>query len=135
MIFRERELLFQGSKERLKRNIAKQGGTFPAPGTFRILWRSAYFKWGLSFRMIGWYEKTEEGFRIKYRFLPTIATLLWTGLPMILLLNFALWELKNGNADSAMAVSVFSMMYPITAVWQYSSCRKIMRRYFEIATR
>ena len=134
MIFWERELLFQGSQERLKRNIAKQGGTFPAPGTFRILWRSAYFKWGLSFRMTGQYEKTEEGFRIKYRFRPSVVTVLWTALPLAYLLNFALWELKDGNVDSAAAVSAFSLMYPVVVVWQYLHCHKKMRRYFEIVT-
>ena len=134
MIFRDSELLFRGSKERLKRNVAKQGGTFPAPGKFRILWRSAYFKWALSYRMTGQYEKTEVGFRITYRFLPSAATLLWTALPIVYLLSFALWELKDGNVDSAVAVSVFSMMYPAVVVWQFLHCHKKMRRYFEIAT-
>ncbi len=134
MIFRDSELLFQGSKERLKRNVSKHGGTFPAPGNFRMLWRSNYFKWGLSFRMTGRYEKTEEGFRITYRFLPSAGTLLWTALPVAYLLFFALWELKDGNLDSAAAVAVFSLMYPAVVVWQFLRCHKEMRRYFGIAT-
>ena len=99
-----------------------------------MLWRSNYFKWGLSFRMTGQYEKTEEGFRITYRFLPTAAALLWTALPVAYLMSFAFWELKDGNLDSAAAVAVFSLMYPAVVVWQFLRCHKEMRRCFEIAT-
>ena len=134
MIFRERVLLFRGSKDRLKRNISRQGGDFPAPGQFRIIWRSPYFKWGLSFRMTGCYEKTEQGILIRYRFRPTVPALLWVGLPVGFLLSFVLWELKNGNVDSAASVLIFSLMYPSAALWQYVSCHKIMRRYFDIVT-
>ena len=84
--------------------------------------------------MTGQYEKTEEGFRIKYRFRPSVVTVLWTALPLAYLLNFALWELKDGNVDSAAAVSAFSLMYPVVVVWQYLHCHKKMRRYFEIVT-
>ena len=133
MIFREQELLFHGSKERLKRNVSKKEGVFPSPGHFRMLWRSPYFKWGLSFRMTARYETSKDGIRIVYRFLPTAATLFWTCLPVVFLLCFALWELADGYWESA-AVSVFSLMYPAVMVWQFLSCRKAMRRYFGIVT-
>jgi len=134
MIFREAELFFRGSKDRLKRNVSKKGGEFPAPGRFRVLWRSPYFRRGLSFRMYGTYEKTVEGYRIVYRFLPTIGTVLWGGLPVSVLLGFALWELGNGNAESAIAVSLFSLLYPAIAVWQYFSCHRAMRQFFDVVT-
>ena len=134
MIFREQELLFRGSKERLKRNVSKKEGEFPSPGHFRMLWRSPYFKWALSFRMTARYETSKDGIRIVYRFLPTAATLFWTCLPVVFLLCFALWELADGYWESAAAVSVFSLMYPAVMVWQFLSCRKAMRRYFGIVT-
>lgn len=134
MIFREEELLFRGSKDRLKRNVARMGGDFPAPGQFRILWRSRYFKWGLTFRMTGSYESVMDGILIRYRFVPSAVSLLWTGLPLTFLLSFALWELADGNMDSAAAVVLFSMMYPAVAVWQYFRCRKEMYRYFSVVT-
>ena len=135
MIFREMELLFHGSKERLKRNVTKQGGTFPAPGQFRMLWRSSYFKWGLSYRMTAHYETEGQGIRIRYRFLPTALTLFWTALPVVFLLSFAAWELRDGNTESAAAVSLFSLMYPTVSVWQYLSCRKMMLTFFSIVTK
>lgn len=134
MIFRQQELLFRGSKERLRRNVTRKGGDFPEPGRFRLLWRSPYFKWALSFRMTAEYEKTAEGVRISYRFAPTAVTLFWTCLPVAFLMWFSLWEMKDGNLDSAMAVLLFSLMYPMVAVWQYLSCHKALRRYFSIVT-
>ena len=134
MIFRDSELLFRGSKERLKRNVAKQGGTFPAPGTFRILWRSPYFKYGLSFRMTGFYQTTENGIRIRYRFRPAVTTALWVSIPMLFLLTFAAWEIRDGNGQSAAAVFLFSFLYPSVAAWQFVSCHKTMVRFFNIAT-
>ncbi len=134
MIFREEKLLFRGSKDRLKRNVSKKGGDFSAPGQFRVLWRSPYFRRGLSFRMIARYEKTEDGLLITYRFMPTVATLLWTGLLTGFFLGFALWELGNGNGESAIAVSLFSLLYPAVAVWQFFSCHKTMRRFFAVVT-
>lgn len=134
MIFQEEVLLFRGSKERLKRNITKMGGRFPSSGRFRMLWRSPYFKWGLSFRMTGRYERAGEGYRIAYRFLPTAATLLWVSLLTLFLLTFALWEMGNGNRDSAMAVALFSLLYPAVAIWQYVSCHRTMQRFFAVAT-
>ena len=135
MIFREKELLFRGSKERLKRNVTKQGGYFPTPGQFRLLWRSPYFKWSLSFRMTALYKNTEDGIRITYRFLPTAATLFWLCIPVAFLLSFALWELRMGNLESSAAVSVFSLMYPAVVVRQYRSCRKMMLAFFAIETK
>ena len=134
MIFVEEELLFQGSKERLKRNISKKEGEFLSPGHFRMLWRSPYFKWGLSFRMTGRYETTEDGIRIRYYFRPTVMTVLWTAIPTLFLLTFAAWEIRDGNGQSAMAVFLFSLLYPTVAVWQFFGCYKIMRRFFGIAT-
>ena len=134
MIFREQELLFQGSKERLKRNISKKEGDFPAPGQFRMLWRSPYFKWGLSFRMTGRYHNTGYGIRILYRFRPTIATVLWVMIPVLFLLSFAAWEIRSGNMESAVAVSLFSLLYPMAALWQFSYCVKAMHRYFSTVT-
>ena len=134
MIFREQELLFRGSKERLKRNISKKEGDFPAPGRFRMLWRSPYFKWGLSFRMAGCYETTEHGIRVVYQFRPTAATVLWVAIPMLLLLSFAAWEIRNGNMESAVSVSLFSLLYPMVALWQFWYCFKDMRRYFGTVT-
>lgn len=133
MIFRDSELLFRGSLERLKRNVTKQGGSFPDPGTFRMVWRSPYFRWGLSFRMCGRYEKTEEGYRIRYRFLPTVVTALWTGVPVVLLWYYVFWDIRNGG-EGAAAVALFSVMYPAVALWQFVSCHKIMKRYFGVAT-
>ena len=135
MIFREQTLLFRGSKERLKRLVSRNGGSFPGPGQFRVLWRSPYFKRGLTFRMAGRCAKTAEGIVVTYRFLPTAATLFWVGLPVCFLLAFAVWELRNGNADSALGAAAFSAMYPAVAVWQLCLCHKSMRRQFEIATR
>ncbi|MBQ2855040.1 MAG: hypothetical protein IJE81_06155 [Oscillospiraceae bacterium] len=134
MIFRHQELLFRGSKERLKRNIAKMGGDFSAPGRFRLLWRSHCFKWALSFRMTAEYERSEAGIRIRYRFLPTAVTLFWSCLPVTFLMGFALWEMRDGNLDSAMAMLLLSLMYPAVLVWQYRSCHKALRRYFSIVT-
>lgn len=133
MIFLERELLFRGSLDRLKRNVTKQGGCFPAPGTFRMIWRSPYFKWGLAFRMDSRYEKGEEGYRIRYRFLPTWSAMLWMTIPVVLLWYYVFWDFRNGG-EGALAVSLFSLLYPTVALWQYLSCHKAMRRFFAVQT-
>ena len=129
MIFREQELVFRGSKERLKRNVQKQGGAFPAPGTFHILWCSPYFRRGLTFRMEARYEKAEEGYRIRYRFFPTLTAMLWVGVPVALLWAYVLWAIRSG-AGGAAGVALFSLMYPAVALWQYCSCHKILCRFF-----
>ena len=134
MIFREEELIFRGSKERLKRNIRKQGGDFPSPGTFRLLWRSAYFRRGLAFRMDGSYEKAEEGYRIRYRFVPTPVTVLWVFVPMLLLWYYVFWDIRAGGGEGAAAVALFSGLYPAIALWQYRSCRKSVERFFSVTT-
>ena len=134
MIFRDSELLFRGSLERLKRNVTKQGGSFPNPGTFRMVWRSPYFKWGLAFRMDGRYEKGEGGYRIRYRFLPAGTAVLWVTIPMVLLWYYVFWDIRNGR-EGAAAVALFSLMYPAVAMWQYLSCHKAMRRFFAVQTR
>ena len=133
MIFRESELMFRGSRERLKRNVAKQGGSFPSPGTFRMLWRSPYFRWGLTFRMYGNYEKAEGGYRIHYRFLPTVVTVLWLSIPLTLLWYYVVWDIRSGG-EGAAAVALFSLMYPVVVLWQYLCCHKAMRRFFDVAT-
>ena len=133
MIFLERELLFRGSLDRLKRNVTKQGGCFPAPGTFRMIWRSPYFKWGLAFRMDSRYEKGEEGYRIRYRFLPTWSAMVWMTIPVVLLWYYVVWDFRNGG-EGVLAVALFSLLYPTVALWQYLSCHKAMRRFFAVQT-
>ena len=135
MIFREEELIFRGSRERLKRNVQKRGGSFPSPGTFRLLWRSPYFKRGLTFRMYANCENVAEGYRIRYRFLPTISTALWVSIPVVLLWCYVLWEIRvGGNGQGAAAVALFSALYPAVAVWQHYSCHKTMRQFFNVTT-
>ena len=131
----ERTLLFQGSRERLKRNIEKKGGTVLPERQFTLIWRSRYFRRGLSFRIRGSYERKEEGLLLTYRFVPTAVTCLWVSVPVLLLLWFALWEWGNGNFDSAAAVMLFSALYPAVAVWQAVSCHREFCRNFEVVTR
>lgn len=132
---KERTLLFHGSKERLRRSIQKQGGSVLPERRFRLTWRSKYFRRGLSFRIQGSYERREDGILLTYRFAPTAVTLLWVGVPVLILLSFALWECGNGNNDSAAAVALFSILYPAVALWQAHSCHQEFCRYFEVVTK
>ena len=54
---KEKILLFQGSKERLKRSVARCGGTFLEKQNFEIVWRSKYFQRGLAYRFRCRFEK------------------------------------------------------------------------------
>lgn len=131
---KEKTLLFRRSKERLKRNVARYGGTFPESQCFEIVWRSKYFRRGLAYRFYCRYEKANEAYRIKYICTPTMGTLIWIILLTGGLLAFALWECLAGYYDSAVSVSLFSMLYPGLAVWQWHSCRKEFCKAFSVST-
>ena len=131
---KEHELLFIGSKERLKRNIAKQDGQILDNCRFALVWRSSYFRRGLSFRIKGSYEKTEEGYLLRYRFLPTVTTILWVSVPVLFFLFFAVLEFVDGFRDTALYVILFCLMYPGIAWWQAVSCHKQFRKFFEVPT-
>lgn len=129
---RERTLLFIGSKERLKRSITKQGGELLDHCRFTLLWRSTYFRRGLTFRIRGSYEKTEEGYLLRYRFQPTFARV---SVPVLFFLFFAVLEFVDGFRDSTLYVCLFCLMYPAIALWQSVSCHKQFRKFFEVPTR
>ena len=131
---KERTLIFRGSKERLKRNVAKCGGIFQENQCFEIVWRSNYFRRGLAYRFHCCYEKAEDAYRITYACVPTMGTLLWIVLLTGGLLLFAVQECAAGYYESAMGVSLFSMLYPALAVWQGVSCRKAFCRFFSVVT-
>lgn len=131
---KEKILLFRGSKERLKRNVARCGGTFPENQHFEIVWRSRYFRRGLAYRFRCRYEKAEEAYRITYTCVPTIGTLLWIVLLAGGLLIFALQECFAGHYESAAAVGTFSLLYPGLAIWQGYSCHREFRCFFSVAT-
>lgn len=135
MIFREQELLFRGSRERLKRSILRKEGALLENCRFYLLWRSRYFRRGLAFRIQGSYEKTADGFLLSYRFVPTLAAILWILIPMAFFLAFAGWELRNGNPDGAAAVALYSILYPAVALWQAAACHREFCRYFQVATK
>ena len=131
---KENTLLFIGSKERLKRRITKQGGSLQGNCRFTLLWRSSYFRWGLSFQIKGSYEKTEEGYLLQYRFRPTVATVLWVAIPMLFFLLFATGEFVDGSWDTTLYVCLFCLMYPAIALWQAVSCHRQFRQFFEVET-
>ena len=134
-MIKENTLLFIGSKERLKRSITKQGGSLQDNCRFSLLWRSTYFRRGLTFRISGSYEKTEQGYLLRYRFLPSVATILWVAIPMLFFLFFAAGEFADGFRDTALYVCLFCLMYPGIALWQAVSCHKQFRKYFSIITK
>lgn len=131
---KEKVLFFRGSKERLKRNITKCAGTLRENQRFEIVWRSKYFRWGLSYRFRCRYEKVEEGYRITYSCAPTVGTFLWVGILFGALLIFALQECISRDYESAVGVGVVSLLYPGVAVWQVHSCHREFRRFFSVAT-
>ena len=128
------KFLFVGSKERLKRKIEKHEGTVLDQCRFRLVWRSSYFRRGLSFQIKGNYEKTGNGYLLRYRFVPTAMTILWVSIPMLICIAFAFHFLIASNADAAGALLLFSLLYPTIALWQAVSCHKQFRKDFEIAT-
>lgn len=130
---KENTLVFVGSKERLKRNIAKQGGTV-ADNRFTLVWHSSYFRRGLSFRIRGSYERTESGYLLRYRFPPTLATVLWVSVPVLVCLGFGRSFFLEGDLDAGLSLCLFSALYPAVALWQGVSCHKQLRRFFEIRT-
>ena len=130
---KERTLLFQGSKERLKRNVARCGGKFLENQQFEILWRSKYFRRGLAYCFRCRYEKTDAAYRIVYTCVPTIGSVLRVALLTGGLLYFAVQECLAGYYESAAAVSLFSLLYPGIAIWQGYGCHKEFRRFFSIA--
>ena len=134
-LLKEQKLHFIGSKERLKCNITKQGGSLQENCRFTLLWRSTYFRRGLTFRIRGSYEKTEEGYLLRYRFQPTFATILWVSVPVLFFLFFAVLEFVDGFRDSTLYVCLFCLMYPAIALWQSVSCHKQFRKFFEVPTR
>ena len=134
-LLKEQELHFIGSKERLKRSILKQDGKILDGCHFALLWRSSYFRRGLTFRISGSYEKTEQGYLLRYRFLPTVTTILWVSLPVLFFLFFAAGEFVKGFRDTALYVFLFCLMYPAITLWQAASCHKQFRRFFEVPTR
>ena len=134
-LIKEQQLLFVGSKERLKRNIAKQEGAILENSCFTLIWRSSYFRRGLAFRIKGSYEKTEKGYLLHYRFLPTIATILWVSVPVLIFLGFGVTFFFDADVDAGIAISLFSLLYPAIALWQAASCHKRFRRFFEVSTR
>lgn len=131
---KEKILLFQGSKERLKRSVARCGGTFLENQNFEIVWRSKYFQRGLAYRFRCRYEKTDEAYQITYTCVPTAGTFLRMLLLTGGLLLFAVQECAAGYYESAMGVCLFSMLYPALAVWQGVSCRKAFCRFFSVVT-
>ena len=134
-LLKEQELHFIGSKERLKRSITKQDGKILDGCRFTLLWRSLYFRRGLTFRIRGTYEKTENGYLLRYRFLPSVATILWVSVPVLFFLFFAAGEFVRSFRDTALYVFLFCLMYPGIALWQAVSCHKQFRRFFEVPTR
>lgn len=131
---KEKTMLFRGSKDRLKRNISRVGGTVLENQRFEIVWRSKCFRRGLAYRFRCRYEKAEEGYRITYTFRPTGITVLWMGLLMGYLQTFVVLEGISGNYESAAAVGVFSLLYPFLAIWQGRSCHKEFLSFFQVVT-
>ena len=132
---RARHLLFQGSKERLKRNIARFGGLVSANQQFEIVWRSKLFRRSLSYRIRGSYDKTETGYQLRYTFCPTLPTILWVSIPMLYLQYFALQMYLGGDFDAAVAAALYSLLFPGVALWQGLACHKDFQRHFLIATK
>lgn len=132
---KQRVLLFRGSRERLKRCIQRKGGSILPERNFSLLWKSRYFKWGLSFRIRGSYTYQEDGILISYRFLPSLWTVLWVCMPLIFLLGFAFQEYIRGDYDSAGAVALYTLIFPGAAFWQAVRCHKEFCRYFQTATK
>ena len=128
------ELLFVGSKERLKRKIEKHEGTVLDQCRFRLVWRSGYFRRGLSFQIKGSYEKTEGGYLLRYRFVPTVMTMLWVSVPALTCIGFAVYFWMVSNADAAAALLLYSLLHPAIALWQAASCHKQFRKSFEVVT-
>ena len=131
---KESALIFQGSKERLKRNVVKLGGNFREDQYFELVWRSKYFRRGLAFRFRCRYEKVGAAYRITYTYAPAMGMLLWIMLLTVGLLLFAAQECADGYYESALSVSLFSMLYPGIAIWQGYSCRKEFRKAFSAVT-
>ena len=128
-------LLFQGSKERLKRNIARLGGVVSADRQFELIWRSRLFFRCLSYRIRGSYDKTETGYQLRYTFRPTLPTILWVGSPMLYLQYFALRMYLDCDLDAAMAAALYSLIFPGITLWQGLACHKDFRQHFLIATK
>jgi len=132
---KEKILLFRGSKERLKRSVVRCGGTFLENQNFEIVWRSRYFRRGLAYRFRCRYEKTDEAYQITYTCVPTVATFLRVLILTGGLLFFAAQECLDGYDESALAVSLFSLLYPGLAIWQGNHCQKEFCKTFSPATR
>lgn len=135
-LFPTREVLFQGSKERLHRTVTREGGTFLDNRTFKILLKSKqakpFDKRSFWFHCI--YESTAEGYLITYDVAPSAVTTIRAILFFMFdgCIGYLAW-IKN--AIEMIPILFFLFLFPTIMYFsQYRSCISQFQKTFGTVT-
>jgi hypothetical protein len=136
-LFTAREILFQGSKERLHRTVEREGGRFLGNYQFKIFWKSKHAKPlnKLPFQFRCTYRNTSNGYLITYRVCPSFTTLISIAISFLFAcyVTYCAWI-----RDSVEVIPCLIVFFTVPVVWyttQLRSCLSEFNETFGVVTK
>ena len=133
----QKTVLFQGSRERLRRMVARYHGVFLDNQEFEIPWQSVCYKplHRRTFRIRCRYEKEDIGYRITYRITPSGWSWLRIAAVSGLWIWAAVWAWDPAEPAGTIAALALAAVGILTDFWQLRDCEEEFLRRFTAVTK